>query len=92
MPMQRRLPKRGFRPLERKEYAVVNIGQLEIFEAGSIVDMEALLKSGLIGKVLDGIKILATGELTKSLSIKAHKFSATAREKITAAGGTIEEI
>ncbi len=92
MPMQRRLPKRGFRPLMRKEYAVVNLGQLEIFESGSCVDMEALLKCGLIGKVLDGIKILATGDLTKPLAIKAHKFSASAKEKIIAAGGTIEEI
>lgn len=92
MPMQRRLPKRGFNPLARKEYAVVNIGQLEIFEAGSSIDMEGLLKSGLIGKVLDGVKILATGELTKPLSVKAHKFSAAAKEKIVAAGGTIEEI
>lgn len=92
MPMQRRLPKRGFTPLMRKEYAVVNIGQLDIFEAGTSVDMEALLKSGLIGKALDGIKILATGDLTKPLSVKAHKFSAAAKEKIVAAGGTIEEI
>ena len=92
MPMQRRLPKRGFRPLTRKEYAVVNIGDLEIFEADSSIDIECLVKSGLIGKVLDGVKILATGELTKPLSIKAHKFSATAKEKIAAAGGTIEEI
>jgi large subunit ribosomal protein L15 len=93
MPMQRRLPKRGFKPLDRKEYAVVNLGQLEIFEAGTAIDMELLMKHGLIGsKVLDGIKILATGELTKSLSVKAHKFSAAAKEKIVAAGGTIEEI
>ncbi len=92
MPMQRRLPKRGFRSLDKKEYAVVNVGQLEIFEAGSCVDLEALLKSGLIGKVFDGIKILATGDLTRALTIKAHKFSAAAKEKIAAAGGTIEEI
>src|SRR6266487_1351863 len=93
MPMQRRLPKRGFKPLDRKEYAVVNLGQLEIFEAGTSVDMETLLKHGLIGsKVLDGVKVLATGDLTKPLSVKAHKFSAAAKEKIVAAGGTIEEI
>jgi large subunit ribosomal protein L15 len=93
MPMQRRLPKRGFKPLARKEYAVVNLGQLEIFEAGMSIDMETLLKHGLIGcKVLDGVKILATGDLTKPLSVKAHKFSAAAKEKIVAAGGTIEEI
>ena len=92
MPMHRRLPKRGFTPLERKEYAVVNLGQLDAFEAGSVVDLEALAKGGFIGKVYDGVKILATGELTKALTIKAHKFSAAAREKIAAAGGTAEEI
>jgi len=92
MPMHRRLPKRGFTPLTKKEYALVNLCQLEIFEAGSVVDAEALLKSGLISAVCDGIKVLATGELTRALTIKAHKFSASAREKIQAAGGTIEEI
>ncbi len=92
MPMQRRLPKRGFNPLSRKVYAVVNVGQLEIFEAGSVIDEVALAACGLIGKVADGIKVLADGELTKSLSIKAHKFSVAAREKITAAGGTVVEI
>jgi len=92
MPMHRRLPKRGFTPLAKKEYALVNLCQLEIFEAGSVVDAEALLKSGLISAVCDGIKVLATGDLTRALTIKAHKFSASAREKITAAGGTIEEI
>lgn len=92
MPMHRRLPKRGFTPLAKKVYALVNLCQLEIFEAGSVVDAEALLKSGLISDVCDGIKVLATGELTRALTIKAHKFSASAREKITAAGGSIEEI
>jgi large subunit ribosomal protein L15 len=92
MPMQRRLPKRGFTPLTKKVYAIVNIGQLEIFEAGSSIDADALLASGLIGTVADGIKVLGTGELTKSVTIKAHKFSASAKEKIAAAGGTFEEI
>lgn len=92
MPMQRRLPKRGFNPLSRKEYVLVNLGQLEIFDTGSCVDVEALLKSSLIGKVRDGVKILADGELTKALTVKAHKFSAAAKEKIVAAGGTAEEI
>ena len=92
MPMQRRLPKRGFTPLSKKVYAIVNIGQLEIFEAGSTIDTESLLASGLIGSVADGIKVLGTGDLTKSVSIKAHKFSASAKEKITAAGGSFEEI
>lgn len=92
MPMHRRLPKRGFTPLTRKDYAIVNLGQLDIFETASSVDAAALLKSGLISGVRDGIKVLATGELTKALTIKAHKFSAAAKEKILAAGGTVEEI
>ena len=90
--MQRRLPKRGFTPLQRKEYAVVNIGQLDLLDAGTVVDTALLLKCGLVGKVLDGVKVLAKGELTKSLTVKAHKFSTAAKEKIVAAGGTIEEI
>jgi len=92
MPMQRRLPKRGFNPLSRKEYTLVNLGQLEVFESGSCVDVEALLKSSVIGKVRDGVKVLANGELTKALTVKAHKFSVSARGKIVAAGGTAEEI
>lgn len=92
MPMQRRLPKRGFNPLSRKEYTLVNLAQLEIFESGQSVDLEALLKSGLIAKVRDGVKVLADGEMTKALNVKAHKFSAAAKAKIEAAGGTAEEI
>ena len=92
MPMQRRLPKRGFNPLSRKEYSLVNLGQMDVFDAGQSVDVEALLKSGLIGKVRDGVKILANGDLTKALNVKAHKFSAAAKAKIVAAGGTAEEI
>jgi large subunit ribosomal protein L15 len=92
MPMQRRLPKRGFNPLSRKEYALVNLGQMEVFDAGQSVDVEVLLSSGLVSKVRDGIKVLADGDLTKALNVKAHKFSAAARAKIVAAGGTAEEI
>ncbi|MGD0844685.1 MAG: 50S ribosomal protein L15 [Geobacteraceae bacterium] len=92
MPMQRRLPKRGFNPLTRKEYALVNLGQMEVFAAGHCVDVDVLLKSGLISKVRDGVKVLADGELTKALTVKAHKFSAAAKAKIVAAGGTAEEI
>jgi len=92
MPMQRRLPKRGFNPLSRKVYSHVNLNRLEVFDAGESVDVEAMLKKGLITKVRDGVKILADGEITKSLKIKAHKFSAAARSKIEAAGGTAEEI
>ncbi|MBT0666619.1 50S ribosomal protein L15 [Geobacter pelophilus] len=92
MPMQRRLPKRGFNPLNRIEYAQINVGKLNSFEANSVVDIEALVSSGLIGKVKCGVKILADGELSKALTVKAHKFSAAAKEKILAAGGTAEEI
>ncbi len=90
MPLQRRLPKRGFTPLNKKEFVLVNLRDLELFEAGSVVDMEALGKAGLINKVKDGIKILGDGELTKALTVKAHKFSKSAEEKIKAAGGTVE--
>jgi large subunit ribosomal protein L15 len=92
MPMQRRLPKRGFNPLSRKEYSLVNLSRLEVFDSGESVDVEAMLNRGLIAKVRDGVKVLADGESTKALKIKAHKFSAAARSKIEAAGGTAEEI
>lgn len=92
MPMQRRLPKRGFLPLTRKEFVVINISQLEDFEAGSTVDPAAIVSRGLVSNIRDGIKILAKGALTKSLTVKAHKFSAAAREQIIAAGGSVEEI
>jgi len=92
MPMQRRLPKRGFEPLTRVEYAVVNAGQLDIFDAGTVVDPEKLKNAGLINKVKDGIKILAKGELKKPLTVKANKFSTAAKEMIISAGGTVEEI
>src|SRR5512139_3347225 len=90
MPLQRRLPKRGFNPLTHKEYALVNLRDLELFAAGSIVDVEALGKAGLIGQLKDGVKILGDGELTKKLTVKAHKFSKSAQEKIAAAGGIVE--
>ncbi|PLX87946.1 MAG: 50S ribosomal protein L15 [Desulfuromonas sp.] len=90
MPLQRRLPKRGFTPLCSKEYALVNLRDLDSFEAGSVVDVEALGKAGLISKVKDGVKILADGELTKSLTVQAHKFSKSAAAKIEAAGGKAE--
>jgi large subunit ribosomal protein L15 len=92
MPLQRRLPKRGFTPLTRKDYAVVNLTQLDAFEKGSAVDVAAMIKAGLVKRLRDGVKILATGELTKALTVKAHKFSTAAKEKILAAGGSIEEI
>lgn len=92
MPMHRRLPKRGFTSLSKKIYSLVNLSQLDVFEAGSCVDTEAMQKSGLIKRIGDGVKILATGEITKALTVKAHKFSSAARIKITSVGGTVEEI
>jgi large subunit ribosomal protein L15 len=92
MPMQRRLPKRGFTPLQRTEYAVVNLKQLDQFDAGAIIDLAALVGKGMVRGGKDAVKILATGELTKPLTVKANKFSAAAKEKIVAAGGTAEEI
>ena len=91
MPLQRRLPKRGFTPLDKKVYALVNLRDLQsLFEAGAVVDMEALGKAGLVTKLKDGIKILADGDLDKALTVKAHKFSKAAQQKIEAAGGKIE--
>jgi large subunit ribosomal protein L15 len=92
MPMQRRLPKRGFEPLSRKEYVVINIAQLELFAAGSVIDPAAIIEKGLISNIRDGIKILAKGSITKAFTVKAHKFSASAKDQIIAAGGTVEEI
>ena len=92
MPLQRRLPKRGFTPLSRTVYTLVNLRDLELFDAASVVDLEALGKAGLIGQLKDGIKILGDGELTKTLTVKAHKFSKSAQAKIEAACGTVEVI
>ena len=92
MPLQRRLPKRGFTSLNKKVYALVNLRDLELFEAGTVVDMAALGQAGLIKKVGDGIKILGDGEITKALTVKAHKFSKSAQESIEAAGGKAEVI
>jgi large subunit ribosomal protein L15 len=92
MPLQRRLPKRGFTPLSKKVYVLVNLRDLELFDAGSVVDLEALGKAGLVGQLKDGLKILGDGDLTKALTVRAHKFSKTAQAKIEAAGGTVEVI
>ncbi len=92
MPLQRRLPKRGFTSLNKKVYALVNLRDLDQFEAGSLVDLEALGKAGLVSGIKDGVKILADGDLANALTVKAHKFSKTATEKIEAAGGKAEVI
>ena len=90
-PLFKRLPKRGFTNIYRKEYAVVNLGDINNkFEAGAVIDVEALKAAGLIKKEYEGVKILSHGELTKAFTIKAEKFSKAAEEKINAAGGTIE--
>lgn len=91
MPLQRRLPKRGFTPLERVEYAVVNLSQLDVFEAGSTVDAAALAAKGLIKDTAGLVKILGNGDIAKSLSVSATRFSQSAKEKIIAAGGSVEE-
>ncbi len=92
MPLARRLPKRGFTNIFAKEYAEVNVSSLEIFENGSVVDVDALLNAGIIKKSLCGVKILGEGDLTKSLTVKAAKFSKNAQAKIEANGGKAEVI
>lgn len=93
MPLQRRLPKRGFKSLNKKVYALVNLRDLqELFEAGSVVDIETYGKNGLVNKIYDGIKVLGDGDLDKALTVKAHKFSQSAVAKIEAAGGKAEVI
>ena len=92
MPLYRRVPKRGFNNVFGTNYAVVNVERLEVFENGDVVDAAALLEKKIIRKELDGVKILGVGELTKKLTVKAAKFSATAKEKIEAAGGKAEVI
>ncbi len=91
MPLQRRMPKRGFNNIFAKEYAAVNISELEKrFESGAVIDAAALIESGAIKDAKDGVKILGNGELTKSLTVKAAKFTAAAQEKIEKAGGKAE--
>ena len=92
LPIYRRLPKRGFTNHFAKHYAIINVGDLEIFENGTEVTLEMLVENRIIRKELDGLKVLGTGELTKSLTVKAKIFSATAKEKIEAAGGKAEEV
>ena len=91
MPMPRRIPKRGFKNPNRIEAFPINVGTLEsLFDAGAAVDLDTLRAKGFVPKLVDHIKILGEGELTKKLSIKAHGASATAKEKIEKAGGSIE--
>ena len=90
MPLTMRLPKRGFTNKWRVEYATVNVERLNIFEDGEVVSPATLIEAGILKNVQDGVKILGNGEITKKLTVKATKFTATAKEKIEAAGGKVE--
>ena len=92
MPLFRRLPKRGFKNINHKNIVGINVSALEVFENGAVVDVQALKDQGIIKKELDGVKILGNGEITKKLTVKANAFSAAAKEKIEALGGTTEVI
>lgn len=91
-PLYRRLPKRGFTNISRKEYAIVSLDALNRFEEGTVVTPELLKETGVISALRDGVKVLANGELTVKLTVKAHKFSGAAAEKIAQVGGTTEVI
>jgi len=93
MPLQRRVPKRGFNnTMFKKEYAIVNVKDLNMFENGSEITPEVLMEAGLVSKMLCGVKLLGDGELQKKLTIKVHKVSQQAEEKVTAQGGRVEVI
>ena len=92
MPLYRRLPKRGFKNVFAKQYAEVNVSSLNRFEDGAVVDPVALIEEGILKNVLDGVRILGNGELTKKLTVKANGFTKSAEEKIKAAGGEVEVI
>lgn len=89
-PLYRRIPKRGFNNHFAKEYAIVNIADLEVFDNDTVVDSKVLIEKGVVNKELDGIKVLGNGKLTKKLTVVATKFSKSAIEKIQAVGGKIE--
>lgn len=92
MPLMRRIPKRGFVNIFATKYAIVNVGDLNRFEDGAVVDDKALVEAGMIKKTLDGIKVLGNGELTKKLTVNAAAFSKSAKQKIEEAGGKAEVI
>ncbi|MBQ4190292.1 MAG: 50S ribosomal protein L15 [Clostridiales bacterium] len=92
MPISRKLPKRGFKNVWRREYSEINIADLENFEDGTEITAELLHDVGFVKKIKDGVKVLGDGELTKKLNVKAAKFTKAAEEKIVAAGGTVEVV
>jgi large subunit ribosomal protein L15 len=90
MPLQRRIPKRGFNNIFRKEFAIVNVNDLDVFDAGTKIDLAALVDAGLVAKKYKLVKVLGNGEISKSLTVAVDKLSESARKKIEAAGGKIE--
>ena len=92
MPLFRRLPKRGFKNINSKKIVAINVSSLERFDNGSVVDVQALKDNGIIKHEYDGVKILGNGEFTKKLTVKVNAYSASAKEKIEALGGTAEVI
>ena len=92
LPLYRKLPKRGFTNKFATNYAIINVDALNKFEDGAVVDLEALITAGVIRKAFDGLKVLGNGEITKKITVKAAVFSATAKEKIEAAGGKTEVV
>lgn len=93
MPLQRRIPKRGFNNIFRKEFAKVNVSSLDkVFDDGAVVTIDALIEKGLIKKTLDGVKVLGNGELSKKLTVQVNAYSESAKQKIEAAGGKAEEV
>jgi len=91
MPLHRRLPKRGFTNIFKKHYALINLGRLDKME-GDTFSADSLMASGIIKKLGEGLKVLGSGELTRAITVQAHLFSASARQKIEAAGGKVEVI
>lgn len=90
MPLYRRLPKRGFKNVLAKQYAEVNVEQLNAFDNGAVVTPATLIEAGILKNVLDGVRVLGNGELTKSLTVEAQGFTKSAQQKIEAAGGKVE--
>jgi large subunit ribosomal protein L15 len=92
LPLYRKLPKRGFTNRFAKKYAIINVAQLEVFDKDAVIDIQTLLENGIIKNQFDGLKVLGNGEITIALTVKAAIFSASAKEKIEAAGGKAEVV
>lgn len=92
LPLYRKLPKRGFTNRFATRYAIVNLSDLDVFDNGAVIDLDTLVANGMIKNTYDGLKVLGDGEVTKAFTVKATKFSATAKEKIEAAGGKTEVV